>query len=347
MGEFVREISAMPEARALERLRDRHQLDALAGENLLRYLAEQRAATGVLPTDRTIVVERFRDEIGDWRLCVLSPFGGQVHAPWALALGAQLRAEHGVDTQALWSDDGIILHLPDADDPPPGDAVALDPDAVEDLIVRELGDSALYAARFRENAARALLIPRRRPGQRTPLWQQRLKAQSLLAAAEGFGSFPVVLETYREVLQDVLDVPGLVELLRALQRREVGAGRGRDAVRLAVRLLAALRLRRAVHVRVRRAPAERRAQALSLDRGVLRELLGQEELGDLLDPEARAEVGSRRSAARTAAGPRRWPTCCGGSATSAPEEVDDPEASAPGSCARGAPPRPHRAGRSA
>ena len=245
----------MPEARALERLRERHQLDALAGENLLRYLAEQRAATGVLPTDRTIVVERFRDEIGDWRLCVLSPFGGQVHAPWALALGARLRAEHGVDTQALWSDDGIILHLPDADDPPPGDAVALDPDAVEDLIVRELGDSALYAARFRENAARALLIPRRRPGQRTPLWQQRLKAQSLLAATEGFGSFPIVLETYREVLQDVLDVPGLVELLRALQRREVGAGRGRDAVRLAVRVVAPLRLRRAVHVRGRRAAA--------------------------------------------------------------------------------------------
>src|SRR5205085_8951663 len=167
------------------------------------------------------VVERFRDEIGDWRLCILSPFGARVHAPWALALGARLRDSLGLEVSSLWSDDGIALHLPDADAPPPTDDVIVDPDEVEELVVAELGDTALFGARFRENAARALLIPRRRPDRRTPLWQQRLKAQSLLQVARRYGSFPVVLETYRECLQDVFDLPALRTLLTAIQTRRL------------------------------------------------------------------------------------------------------------------------------
>src|SRR4029079_10067869 len=148
---------------------EEHRLDELAARNLIVFLGEQAAATGAVPSDRTIVVERFRDEIGDWRLCILTPFGGRVHAPWALALGARLRESLGLEVQAIWSDDGIALHLPDADAPPPTEQILLDPAEVEDLVVGELGGSALFGSRFRENAARALLIPRRRPGQRTPL----------------------------------------------------------------------------------------------------------------------------------------------------------------------------------
>ena len=210
-----------------------------------------------MPSDETLVVERFRDEIGDWRLCVLSPFGGRVHAAWGLALSARIRDELDLEADAIWSDDGIVVHLPDADEPPDAELVLLEPDEVEDLVVRELGGSALFGARFRENAARSLLIPRAYPGKRTPLWQQRLKSQSLLEVAKDFPRFPVILETYRECLRDVLDLPALVELLRDLQLAPDHPGRGRDADRLAVRLLAALRLRRHLHVRGRH--AERRA----------------------------------------------------------------------------------------
>ena len=182
---------------------------ARAANNLVEFLREQQAATRVVPSDRAIVVERFRDEIGDWRLCVLSPFGGRVHAAWGLALTARIRDEIGLESDAIWSDDGIIVHLPDAEEPPGADLVMLEPDEVEDRVVAELSASALFGARFRENAGRALLIPRARPGKRTPLWQQRLKAQSLLEVAKKYGEFPIVLETYRECLRDVLDVPGL------------------------------------------------------------------------------------------------------------------------------------------
>ena len=218
-----------------------------------------RAAAGDArgPVGPAIVVERFRDEIGDWRLCVLSPFGGRVHAAWSLALSARIRDQVGLESDAIYSDDGIIIHLPDAEEPPGADLVLLEPDEIEDLVVAELGSSALFGARFRENAGRALLIPRARPGKRTPLWQQRLKSQSLLEVATKYGEFPVVLETYRECLRDVLDVPGLVELLTKIHRRETDAGGGRDADRVAVRLLAAVRLRRHLHVRGRH--AQRRA----------------------------------------------------------------------------------------
>ncbi len=198
-----------------------YDLDERAAKNLIAYLREQQEATRVVPSDRTIVVERFRDEIGDWRLCVLSPFGGRVHSAWALALSARIRDEFGLESDAIWSDDGIIVHLPDADEPPGAELMLIEPDRLEDLVVGELGGSALFGARFRENAGRALLIQRAYPGRRTPLWQQRLKAQSLLEVAKRYGQFPIVLETYRECLRDVLDLPGLEDLLRGLHKPEL------------------------------------------------------------------------------------------------------------------------------
>ena len=202
---------------------------------MLQFLHDQQAATGVVPSDRTVVVERFRDEIGDWRLCILTPFGARVHAPWALATAARLRDSLGLEVQSIWSDDGIAFHLPDADAPPPTDDLLIPPEEIEDLVVQEVGQSALFGARFRENAARALLIPRRRPGERTPLWQQRLKAQSLLQVARRYGSFPIVLETYRECLQDVFDLPALKRLLQGLRTRELDLVDVETASRVAVR----------------------------------------------------------------------------------------------------------------
>ena len=214
IGAFAREAVHRDEAG----LRADYDLDERAAANLLAFLREQEAATGVVPSDRTLVAERFRDEIGDWRLCVLSPYGGRVHAAWALALSARIRDRFGLEADAIWSDDGIIVHLPDADEPPGAELVLVEPDEAEELVVAELGASALFGARFRENAARSLLIPRAYPGRRTPLWQQRLKAQSLLEVARRYPQFPVILETYRECLRDVLDVPGLQDLLRRCTR---------------------------------------------------------------------------------------------------------------------------------
>src|SRR3954471_11563147 len=196
IGAASRELSALHPEKAVARLREEYLLDERAARNLLTFLREQADATGALPSDRTIVVERFRDEIGDWRVCILSPFGGRVHAPWAMAITGRLRESLGVEAQSIWSDDGIALHFPEADAPPPFAELLVDPGEVEDLVVGELGETALFGARFRENAGRSLLIPRRRPGERTPLWQQRLKAQSLLQVARKYGSFPVILETY-------------------------------------------------------------------------------------------------------------------------------------------------------
>ena len=256
----------------------------------MTYLREQREATRVVPSDRTIVIERFRDEIGDWRLCVLSPYGGRVHAAWGLALSARIRDRFGLESDAIWSDDGIIVHLPDADEPPGADLVLVEPDEIEDLVVRELSASALYGARFRENAARALLLPRARPGKRTPLWQQRLKAQSLLEVAKQYGQFPIVLETYRECLRDVLDLPGLEQLLRGLHTRELSLVEV-ETQRASPFASSLLFDYVATYMYEGDTPnAERRAAALSLDRDLLRELLGQEELRDLIDPDALAEV---------------------------------------------------------
>jgi len=290
IGRASRELTALPDSVAMERLGDDYSLDGLAARNLLTFLRQQESATGVVPSDRTIVVERFRDEIGDWRVCVLTPFGGRVHAPWAMAVASRLRETVGLQVQSIWSDDGIAFHLPDADAPP---AVAdLFPGAgeVEELVLAEVGQSALFGSRFRENAARALLIPRRRPGQRTPLWQQRLKAQSLLEVARRYGSFPIVLETYRECLQDVFDLPALKHLLQGVGTRQLDVV---DVETASASPFAASLLFDYVATYMYEddtPPAERRAQALSLDRDLLRELLGQEELRDLIDPTALEDV---------------------------------------------------------
>src|SRR5579862_3186276 len=301
IGAASRELGALGDDVALARLREDYLLDERAAKNLMSFLHDQADATGAVPSDRTIVVERFRDEIGDWRVCILSPFGGRVHAPWAMAITARLRESAGLTVQSIWSDDGIALHFPDADTPPPRDELLVDPGEVDDLVVAELGDTALFGARFRENAARSLLIPRRRPGERTPLWQQRLKAQALLQVARKYGSFPVVLETYRECLQDVFDLPALRSLLHGIQTRQI------DLVEVETQSASPYSSSllfdyiASYMYEDDTPPAERRAQALSLDRDLLRELLGQEELRDLLDVDAVAEVERQlRGSPRTA-----------------------------------------------
>ncbi len=286
IGAFAREaVNREPAELAKE-----YDLDERAANNLVGYLREQQQATRVVPSDETIVVERFRDEIGDWRLCILSPYGGRVHSAWGLALAAKIRAERHLEADAIWSDDGIVIHLPDADEPPSADMVLIDPDEIEDLIVSELSGSALFGARFRENASRSLLIPRAYPGKRTPLWQQRLKSQSLLEVARDFPRFPVILETYRECLQDVLDLPALADLLGKLHSRALSLVEVETptASPFASSLLFDYV---ATYMYEGDTPnAERRAAALALDRDLLRELLGQEELRELIDPEALDEV---------------------------------------------------------
>jgi ATP-dependent Lhr-like helicase len=295
VGGFVREVAALTPAAARRRVAAAG-LDEWAADNLLAYLDEQRQATGHLPDDRTIVVERFRDEIGDWRVVVHSPYGAQVHAPWALAVAARLRERFGIDVQAMHADDGIVLRLPDleVEDVPGGsldiaDLVLMEPDTVEDLVTSEVGGSALFAARFRECAARALLLPRRRPDRRQPLWQQRQRAAQLLQVASQYASFPIVLETVRECLQDVYDVPGLVALQRDLAARRVRivevetATPSPFATSLLFGYVAAFLYEGDSPL------AERRAAALALDPTLLGELLGRGEgasLRDLLDPEA-------------------------------------------------------------
>ena len=303
LGEAIGAFARWAVGQEAETLERDYDLDALAARNLLEFLREQEEATRVLPSDRTIVVERFRDEIGDWRMCILSPYGGRVHAAWGLALSARIRDEYGLESDAIWSDDGIIVHLPDADEPPGADLVLMDPDELEDRVVGELGGSALFGARFRENAGRALLIPRAYPGRRTPLWQQRLKSQTLLEVAKRYGQFPIVLETYRECLRDVLDVPGLAELMRKLQTRELSLVEVETptASPFASSLLFDYV---ATYMYEGDTPnAERRAAALALDRDLLRELLGQEELRELIDPGAleQVEADLQRTSERTRA----------------------------------------------
>lgn len=283
IGAFLREVGRLSPEQARGRI-TRAGLDQWATDNLLAYLDEQRQATGHVPDDRTIVVERFRDELGDWRVAVHSPFGAQVHAPWALAIAGRLRERFGVDVAAMHSDDGIILRLPDTEERPPPDLASFEPEEVEQLVTAEVGGSALFAARFRECAARALLLPRRQPGRRSPLWQQRQRSAQLLAVASRYPQFPVVLETMRECLQDVFDVPGLVQIMRDLQARRVRFVEVETAAPspFARSLLMGYV---AEYMYEGDSPlAERRAQALALDTGLLAELLGQAELRELLDP---------------------------------------------------------------
>jgi ATP-dependent Lhr-like helicase len=309
VGEFVREVESLPLDDARRRVMSAG-LDEWAADNLVTYLREQREATGHVPDDRTIVVERFRDELGDWRVAVHSPFGAQVHAPWALAVSARLRDRFGVDVQAMHGDDGIVLRLPDLelDDVEVGrrgvggellDLVTLDPADVRTLVTEEIGGSALFAARFRECASRALLLPRRRPDRRQPLWQQRQRASQLLEVASRFPTFPIVLEAVRECVQDVFDVPGLVDLMRDIEGRRVTVVDVESSTPspFAKSLLFGYV---AQFLYEGDSPlAERRAAALALDPSLLAELLGGSEglaLRDLLDAEqvARTEAELQR-----------------------------------------------------
>jgi ATP-dependent helicase Lhr and Lhr-like helicase len=295
LGGFVRELAGVDDAGARERLAA-GGLDDWAVSNTVDYLTEQRAATGTIPDDRTIVVERFRDELGDWRVAIHSPFGAPVHAPWAMAIETRMREQHGIDVQVMHTDDGIVLRLPDSDVGPDAELAVFDADEIEAVVTSALGGSALFASRFRECAARALLLPKRNPGRRAPLWQQRQRSAQLLGVAGRYASFPIVLETMRECLQDVFDLPGLVELMRDIASRRI-------------RVVAAETGQPSPYARSLvfgyigqfmyegdQPLAERRAAALALDTTLLAELLGSDaELRELLDPAAIAEVQAERA----------------------------------------------------
>ena len=290
IGAMVRELRAMPVPAALTRLVTEHDLDPGAAENLMRFLADQAEATGIVSDDRNVVIERCRDELGDWRVCVLTPFGSRIHIPWAMAVAARIRAAGGPDVETLWGDDGFVLRFPDSDEAPSSDWFMVESAEVMDLVLRQLGATALFAGRFREAAGRALLLPRRRADGRAPLWQQRKRAYDLLSVASRYPAFPMLLEAYRECLRDVFDMPALIETLRGIEQRQLR-----------------------VHVVDTRTPspfassllfsyvsnflydgdaplAERRAQALTIDQDQLRELLGEADLRELLDADAMAEI---------------------------------------------------------
>jgi ATP-dependent Lhr-like helicase len=285
IGKLVRELRGMPRGAAIDRLVRQHDLDTPAAATMMRYLDDQAAAGGV-PDDRTLVIERCLDDLGDWRVCLLSPLGSRIHAPWAMAVTAEIRTRTGIDVEVMWGDEGFVVRFPDTETPPDPALLLPDPATVEALVLRQLGSTSLFAARFRETAARALLLPRRRPGMRTPLWQQRKRAADLLAVASRFGSFPALLETYREVLRDHFDMPALVETLGRISSRalRVATIDSRAPSPFAASLLFSYV---ANYIYDGDAPlAERRAQALSVDQAQLRELLGDAELRELLDPAA-------------------------------------------------------------
>ena len=290
IGALTRDLRATSTADAVERLHEAHGLDRLAAANLLQYLEDQQRAANAVPDDRTILIERCPDELGDWRVSVLTPFGSRVHAPWAMAVTARLREERGLDAETMWSDDGFVVRVPEGDQPPDPGLFVPDPDEVEALVVRQLGSTALFAARFREAAGRALLLPRRRPGARAPLWQQRKRAADLLAVAARFGSFPIILETYRECLRDVFDLPALVSILGKVRRRSIRVATAdtRTPSPFAASLLFGYV---ATYLYDGDAPlAERRAQALAVDQAQLAELIGEGELRELVDATALAEI---------------------------------------------------------
>jgi ATP-dependent Lhr-like helicase len=290
IGALVRELRDTPRSVAVTRLTVEHDLDQGAAENVLRYLADQELATVVVPDDRNLVIERVRDELGDWRVCVLTPFGSRVHAPWAMAATAKLRAVNGQEVETMWSEDGFVLRFPETEEPPEIDPIVLEPEEAAELVLRQLGSTALFAAKFRESAARALLLPRRRADGRTPLWQQRKRAYDLLSVASRYASFPIVLEAYRECLRDVFDMPALMETLRNIGNRSlrVHTVDSRTPSPFASALLFSYV---ANYIYDGDAPlAERRAQALSIDQDQLRELMGDADLRELLDINAIEET---------------------------------------------------------
>ena len=290
IGKLTRELRQAPQAEAVARLTSDHGLNLPAAENLLQYLDDQLRATGVVPDDRTVLIERSTDDVGDWRYSVLTPFGSRVHAPWAMAATAQIRDERGLDAEVMWSDDGFVVRVPEGDVGLDPALLVPDPDDVERLVVRQLGSTAMFAARFREAAGRALLLPKRRPGARAPLWQQRKRAADLLAVAARFGSFPIILEAYRECLRDVFDLPALVDLLTKVRSRTVRVHTV-DVQKSSPFAASLLFGYVANYLYDGDAPlAERRAHALSVDQAQLAELIGEGELRTLVDPDALAAL---------------------------------------------------------
>ncbi len=290
IGALVRELREMPRSVAITQLTTQHDLEPRAAENVLRYLADQEIATVTVPDDRNIVIERVRDELGDWRVCVLTPFGSRIHAPWAMAATAKIRASTNMEVETIWSEDGFVLRFPEADEPPPIEPLLLEPEEAAELVLRQLGSTALFAAKFRESASRALLLPRRRADGRTPLWQQRKRAYDLLSVASRYASFPILLEAYRECLRDVFDMPALMEILRSISNRSlrVHTVDSRTPSPFASALLFSYV---ANYIYDGDAPlAERRAQALSIDQDQLRELMGDADLRELLDLNAIEET---------------------------------------------------------
>jgi ATP-dependent Lhr-like helicase len=290
IGALVRELREMPRNAAISRLTREHDLELQAAENLMRFLADQEIVTTTVPDDRNIVIERTRDELGDWRVCILTPFGSRVHAPWAMAVAGRIRAAGGPEVETMWADDGFVLRFPDTDTAPDAEMLLLDPAEATDLVLRQLGSTALFAAKFRESAARALLLPRRRAQGRAPLWAQRKRAYDLLTVASRYPSFPMLLEAYRECLRDVFDIPAFLEVLRSVEKRQirVHVADSRTPSPFASSLLFSYV---ANYIYDGDAPlAERRAQALSIDQDQLRDLLGDADLRELLDADAIAEV---------------------------------------------------------
>jgi ATP-dependent Lhr-like helicase len=293
IGEMTRELLRLPRPVAFAQLVERHSLERNAAENLLRYLEEQAMATQRVPSDEDIVIEICRDELGDRRVCVLTPFGTRVHAPWCMAVVAKLRSERGLEVESMWSDDGFVLRIPDSDELVSSELLLPSPQEFRDLVLRQLGSTSLFAAKFREAAGRALLLPKRRAGLRAPLWQQRKRAADLLAVAARFASFPILLETYRECVRDVFDLPAAAHILSSIQRGDIRVTRiesDRPSPFAASLLFSYV----ANYIYDGDAPlAERRAQALSIDQSQLQEILGDSDLRELLDPAALDEVESR------------------------------------------------------
>ena len=293
IGRLTRQLLAMPRPVALSTLIDEHSLDENAADNLLRYLEDQKMATQQVPSDQDVVIEIVRDELGDRRVCVLTPFGNRVHAPWCMAVDAKIRAERGWEVESLWSDDGFVIRLPGNEEPI--ETSLFLPSAVElkDLVLRELGSTSLFAAKFREAAARALLLPKRRAGQRAPLWQTRKRAADLLAVASRFGSFPILLESYRECVRDTFDLANTTAILAKIGRGEIRVTTLEPSKPspFASSLLFSYV---ANYIYDGDAPlAERRAQALSIDQSQLEELLGDNDLRELLVPVAIDDVVTR------------------------------------------------------
>ncbi len=292
IGQLVRELRDLPRSAAIAKLTREHDLDEKAAENVIRYLTDQAMATDQVPDDRTIVIERVRDELGDWRVCCMTPFGSRVHTPWAMAVTAKIKAA-GMDVETMWGEDGFVLRFPDTDTPPDADLLLMEPAEAAELVQAQLGSTALFAAKFREAAARALLLPRRRADGRTPLWQQRKRAYDLLSVASRYASFPMLLEAYRECLRDVFDMPALAGTLRAIGNREIRTHvvDSRTPSPFAGALLFSYV---ANYIYDGDAPlAERRAQALSIDQDQLRELLGDADLRELLDINAIEETAEQ------------------------------------------------------